>query len=104
MRGTLLSLMFALVLAAMAQPNAASAFAGASAIGPTLSSAPIVALQQVPDKTIEVNIGEHQTGGGRWYRSPVWIAIGCLAAIVVLLLIVLVARSGGGSGTTIVRQ
>jgi hypothetical protein len=47
-----------------------------------------------------VNIGER--GGGRWYRSPVWIAIGAIAGVIVLLLIVLIARGGGG--TTIVKE
>ena len=43
-----------------------------------------------------------QRGGGvRWYRSPVWIAIGALAAVVVLLLVILAVRGGGG--TTIVK-
>jgi len=63
------------------------------------ASGPVFALLQ-PEKTIEVNIGER--GGGRWYRSPVWIAIGAIAAVVVLLLIVLIARGGGG--TTIVKE
>jgi len=99
MRGVLLSLVCAAGLLA-ATPVTSSASA---APGPTAMSAPtsgsVFALQQ-PDKTIEVNIGER--GGGRWYRSPAWIAIGAIAGVIVLLLIVLVAR--GGSGTTIVKD
>jgi hypothetical protein len=38
----------------------------------------------------------------RWYRSPVWIAIGALAIIVILLLVIVAARGGGG--TTIVKD
>ena len=64
-------------------------------------TAPVYALQ-VPDKTIDVNI-TNSHGGGRWYRSPDWIAIGAIAVVVILLLLVLVARSGGG-GTTIVKD
>jgi hypothetical protein len=74
--------------------------------GPTLM-ATTVALQtaqqtpQTPPKAeVDINVNRH--GGGRWYASPVWIAIGVLALIVIVLLIVLAARSGGG-GTTIVR-
>jgi hypothetical protein len=39
--------------------------------------------------------------GGAWYASPIWMAIGGLAAVVVVLLIVMAAR--GGNGTTVVR-
>ena len=60
---------------------------------------PLLALQ-VPDKTIQVNVGN---GGRVWYHSPIWIAIGILAAIVILMLIVVAVRGGGG-GTTIVKD
>jgi len=53
---------------------------------------------QPPQINVEVNRG----GGGRWYASPVWIAIGVIALVVVVLLIVMAARGGGG-GTTVVR-
>jgi hypothetical protein len=56
---------------------------------------PLLALQE---KTIDININ----GGHAWYHSPVWIAIGILAAIVILLLLVLAARGSGG--TTIVKD
>jgi hypothetical protein len=59
---------------------------------------PLLALQ-VPDKTIQVNIGN---SGHAWYHSPIWIAIGILAVVVVLLLIVVAVRGGGG--TTIVKD
>jgi hypothetical protein len=58
---------------------------------------PLIALQ-VPDKTIQVNIGN---SGHPWYQSPVWIAIGILAVVVVLLLIVMALRGGG---TTVVKD
>jgi hypothetical protein len=59
---------------------------------------PLLALQ-VPDKTIQVNIGN---SGHVWYHNPIWIAIGILAVVVVLLLIVVAVRGGGG--TTIVKD
>ena len=52
---------------------------------------------QPPQIHVEVN-----RGGGRWYASPVWIAIGGVALVLVILLIVMAARGGGG-GTTVVR-
>lgn len=60
---------------------------------------PLIALQQVPDKTIDINI---HGSGAHWYYSPVWIGIAIVAAIVILLLVVLAARGGGG--TTIVKD
>jgi hypothetical protein len=69
---------------------------------PTISAPSAVLAVQVPDKKIEVTVGE-QRSDGVWYRSPVWIAIGVLALIVMVMLIVLLTRSGGG-GTTIVRD
>jgi len=98
MRGVLLSLAFAFALAAAT--SARSSTTGMSA-GPSVSGSTAVYALQIPDKKIEVTVGE-RAGGGAWYRSPVWIAIGVIAVVVVLLLIVLVARGGGG--TTIVRE
>ena len=51
---------------------------------------PLLALQ---DKTIQVQIN----GGRVWYHSPVWIAIGILAAVVILLLLALIVRGGGNT-------
>ena len=97
MRGILLSLAFAGIIAAAAP---ATSSASALTAGPTNSAtAPVYALQ-VPDKKIEITVGDHG-GGVRWYRSPVWIAIGALAAIVILLLVILAMRGGG---TTVIRQ
>jgi hypothetical protein len=68
---------------------------------PTASATtPVVYAMQVPDKQIEVTVN-HQ-GGVRWYRNPVWIAIGAIAIVVILLLLVMAVRGGGG--TTIVRD
>lgn len=96
MRSILLSLALAAIVT-LAAPAASSASVVAAT--PTIS-APVYALQ-VEDKKIEITVGD-RGGGGRWYRSPVWIAIGALAVVVILLLIVIAARSGGG--TTIIRE
>lgn len=96
MRGVLLSLAFAsAVLFAMPSRLQASVAPGTPSIS---APAPVYALQ-IPDKTIEITVGD-RGAGARWYRSPVWIAIGVLAAIVILLLVVMAARGGG---TTIVK-
>jgi len=97
MRGVLLSLVCAAGLMAAVPAKSSASFAPAPAA--VSAPAPVVALQ-VPDKTIEINIGDR--GGARWYRSPVWIAIGALAIIVILLLVIVAARGGGG--TTIVKD
>ena len=100
MRGILLSLAFAGIMAAAAP---ATSSASALSAAPTISaSAPVYALQ-VPDKKIEITVGD-RGGGVRWYRSPVWIAIGAIAVVMILLLVILAVRSGGGGGTTVIRQ
>jgi len=98
MRGVLLSLVCAAGLLAATPTKAMASFAPDHA-AVSAPAAPVFALQQ-PDKTIDINISNG--GGGRWYRSPVWIAIGAIAVVIVLLLIVLIARGGGG--TTIVKD
>jgi hypothetical protein len=99
MRGFLISLAAAFVLATTmpAHANVAKSSGVPSMSSP---SAVVFALQQVPDKTIDINISTNR-GGGKWYANPVWIGIGALAVIVVLLLVVLAARGGG---TTIVKE
>lgn len=95
MRGMLLSLAFAsAVLFAMPSRSQASVAPGTPSIS---APAPVYALQ-IPDKTIEITVGDR--GGGRWYRNPMWIAIGAIAAIVILLLVIMAARGGG---TTVVK-
>ena len=97
MRGVLLSLVCAAGLLAAAPTKSIAAIDH----GPTVvaaAPAPVIALQQA-DKTIDINING---GGARWYRSPVWIAIGLLAVVVILLLLIVATRGGGG--TTIVKD
>ena len=96
MRGVLFACAVACLLVASPRVHASTSTA------PTISAPSVAFVLQVPDKKIEVTVGE-RSGGGVWYRSPVWIAIGVLAFVVLVLLIVLLSRSGGG-GTTIVRE
>jgi hypothetical protein len=99
MRGVLLSLVCAAgILAAAPATSSATSASTTPAFAAVSGPAPIFALQTA-DKTIDINI---HNGGARWYRNPVWIAIGAIAAVIVLLLIVLIARGGGG--TTIVKD
>ena len=99
MRSVLLSVAFASMIAMMAPAKSASAAIHAA---PAISTAagPLVALQ-IPDKTIQITVGDRSAV--RWYRNPVWIAIGVIAVVVILLLIVMAVRGGGGGGTTIVK-
>ena len=62
---------------------------------------PFLALQRVPDKTIQVTV---QNGGRVWYQNPIWIAIGILAVVMVLLLIMIAVRGSSSGGTTIVKD
>jgi hypothetical protein len=50
---------------------------------------------------LDVNINSHTSGGGIWWQSPVWIAIGVIALIVLVLIITMIGRGGG---TTIVKD
>lgn len=81
------------------QPTLSSSPSPISAIGvATLNAYP--AIQDVKPPQINVEV-KRDGGGGRWYMSPVWVAIGAIAAVLVILLVVLAARGGGG--TTVVR-
>jgi hypothetical protein len=101
MRGILLSLAFAFALAAAAPARVTSAAAASpqDAAITSMTAAPVYALQ-IPDKKIEITVGERDAGVA-WYRNPVWIAIGVLAIIVLLLLVIVAARGGG---TTVVKD
>jgi hypothetical protein len=98
MRNALLSLAFILVTTVVLPVHSQAA---APSTTPTVT---VFAMQQpaAPAKDLNLDINVHNGGGGAWYRSPVWIAIGAVAIVVVLLLLVMVARGGGG--TTIVRD
>jgi hypothetical protein len=56
--------------------------------------------QQPQTPTINVEINR---GGRAWYLSPVWIAIGVIAAVLLIVLIAMAVRGGGSGGATIVK-
>ena len=99
MRSVLVSVAFASMIAMMTPAKSASA-AIHTVPAISASAGPVVALQ-IPDKTIQITVGDRSAV--RWYRNPVWIAIGAIAVVVILLLIVMAVRGGGGGGTTIVK-
>jgi hypothetical protein len=88
MRGFLIALaaFLAVAIGGAAQP-AASALAASSPA--SISAAPAVYALQIPDKKIEITVGDRDED---WYRNPMWIAIGVLAAIVIVLLAVVASR------------
>ena len=102
MRGILLSLVCAAGLLAFTPTKSSASFAPAHA-AISAASAPVFAVMQ--EKKVDISINTNTGGGGRWYRSPVWIAIFAIGGVVLLMLIVMAARGGssGGGGTTIVK-
>jgi hypothetical protein len=64
---------------------------------------PVLALAQgqPAQGRLDVNINTHSGGGGVWWQSPVWIAIGVLALVLLVMLIVMAARGGG---TTVIKE
>jgi hypothetical protein len=94
MRGVLLSLALAVAVAG-AWPLNISASHPSPLMGVATAS-----QVQPADPKIDIAAGDHAARVA-WYRSPVWIAIGFLAAIVILLLVVLIGRGGQ---TTIIRS
>jgi hypothetical protein len=62
----------------------------------------VLADQQQPagDAQIDVNVNR---GGGAWWTSPIWIAIGVVALLLLIAIIAMAARGGGG-GTTVIRD
>ena len=87
------------LLAVPAHSTMASTSASTSAIGADMQQKPAQPSTQ-PSPPPQVNVEVHR-GGGAWYMSPVWIAIGAIAVVVLVLLIVVASRGGG---TTIVRD
>src|SRR5262245_14972996 len=100
--GMFVSLAFALMLGVWSTSSVAAQIGGSA--GTT-----VVALQQPgggstpqaqPGGKLDVDIDVNQSGSGRWYANPVWIAIGALALIVLIALIIMAGRGGG---TTVVK-
>ena len=63
---------------------------------------PVIALAQgqPAQGKLDVNINAH-SGGGVWWQSPIWIAVGVIALV---LLIVIIAMAARGSGTTVIKE
>jgi hypothetical protein len=49
---------------------------------------------------VKVDVGHHDNGGGIWWQSPVWIAIGAIGLVLLVLIVAMIARGGG---TTVVK-
>jgi hypothetical protein len=70
-------------------------------LGPLAMPALALAQGQPPVQgKVSVDINTH-SGGGAWWTSPVWIAIGVIALV---LLIVIIAMAARGSGTTVIKE
>jgi len=83
--------------------SASSAFSSGAVIGVATLNASSAIQDVKPPQPPQINVEvKRDGGGGRWYMSPTWMAIGAIAAVLVVLLIVLAARGSGG-GTTVVR-
>ena len=70
-------------------------------LGPLALPALALAQGQPVQGKIDVDINTHSSGGGAWWTSPVWIAIGAIALV---LLILIVVMAGRGSGTTVIKE
>lgn len=86
-----------LVLAALLALGMPAAAADLSASHATAIESSVQSEQPTAKLDIDIN-----SNTGRWWASPVWIAIGAIAFIVLVLLIVMAVRGGGG--TTIVKE
>ena len=64
---------------------------------------PVLALAQgqPAQGRLDVNINTHSGGGGVWWQSPIWIAIGVIALVLLIMLIVMATRGGG---TTVIKE
>jgi hypothetical protein len=64
---------------------------------------PVLALAQgqPAQGRLDVNINTHSGGGGVWWQSPIWIAIGVIALVLFIMLIVMATRGGG---TTVIKE
>jgi hypothetical protein len=64
---------------------------------------PVLALAQgqPAQGRLDVNINTQSSGGGVWWQSPIWIAIGVIALVLLILLIVMATRGGG---TTVIKE
>lgn len=102
MRASRTIVLAAALLIALTQAPVTAALIGEVA-APAITPAPLAlelnAAQQPPrDLNIDIDINRR---GDAWWTSPVWIAIGVIAAI---LLVLIVAMAMRGGGTTVVKS
>ena len=69
-------------------------------LGPMAIPALALAQGQPVQGKVDVDINT-PSGGGAWWTSPTWIAIGVIALV---LLIVIIAMAARGSGTTVIKE
>ena len=69
-------------------------------LGPLAVPALALAQGQPVQGKLDIDINTH-SGGGAWWASPIWIAIGAIALVLLILIIVMAAR---GSGTTVIKE
>jgi predicted S18 family serine protease len=94
MRSFVLSLAIVLGFLMIPAADAGNAVSAAPALSAVVHAADSAELSQPPQINVEVS-----KGGGRWYASPVWIAIGVIGGVLVLMLIVMALKGG----TTVVK-
>ena len=90
---------FALAVAlALATPVAPQLVPGWTAV----AGDSVLSAQQQPQGAgkVDVDVDVHR-GGGAWWTSPTWIAIGAIALVLLVVIIALIARGGG---TTVIRE
>jgi hypothetical protein len=69
-------------------------------LGPLAMPALALAQGQPVQGKLDIDINTN-SGGGAWWTSPIWIAIGAIALVVLILIVVMAAR---GSGTTVIKE
>ena len=95
MRSFLLSLGFVFGLLLIPAIDGGASVASGPALSAVVHAADSAELSQPPQINVEVN-----KGGGKWYASPVWIAIGVIGGVLLLMLIVMALRGS----TTVVNK
>ena len=94
MRSFLLSFGIVFGLLLIPAVDSGTAVSAGPSVSAVVYAADSAELSQPPQINVEVN-----RGGGRWYASPVWIAIGVIGGVLVLMLIIMALRGG----TTVVK-
>jgi hypothetical protein len=77
--------------------------AAGNVAGSTASAEYVAQAQQQPPGQAQIEVDVNREGGGAWWTSPIWIAIGVVALLLLIAIIAMAARGGGG-GTTVIRD